>query len=70
MSDFGSELVSPCRKKAGIKLEMACVGSLALPGDLCGGEQPSLTSEGRGRDTSRAFFFPIFCLQHIHQSGT
>lgn len=70
MSDFGCEPASPCRKKAGINLEMAFFGSLALPGDLCGGEQPSLKSEGRGRDTSREFFFPIFCLQHVHQGGT
>lgn len=64
MSDFGCEPVSPCHRKAGIKLEMwffcwfffFC--SLALPGDPCGGEQPPLKSEGRDRGTSRAFFPP------------
>lgn len=64
VSDFGCGLVSPCGKKAGIKLEMACFGSLAVPGVLSGGDQPSLLSEGRGRDTSRAFFSHILPSAH------
>lgn len=54
--------MSPCHKLVGIKLEMACFGSLAMSGDLWCREHSLLMSKGRDTDINRAFF-PLLCLQ-------